>query len=303
MLTLTNGHFFAIVSNTKTKGTPSKEKEMIVKTLVHTKDATDEDLAKEATRHFEQSTALQFQAEIFPEVRPWLSSEEFHRLFPTLDIMKCLVDRPDLRQVMATNLVGTKLNRARVQNPEKQAKDIDETLESKDITLLDIENAITPQTLAIYVFGNRFWTAFAEEILAKIVEANGKKEKEFISLFLERALAKRGFGGKDLTPALTYDAVADSFDVLDWQKRIPDEKLATVIKARRAQARKNPRINFTCEQEIGIVGIDTIVNSFDLTDFVPMVKAAGEALGFGDEELFTDLSAQGAKPTAESPKG
>ena len=275
---------------------------MIIKTLVHTKDATDDVLAKEASAHFDQNPALQFQAEIFVEVRPWLSSEVLHKIFPTLDIMTALADRPDLRQVLTTTLAGLKPKAARSKSPEKQAELIDDSLGCEDISLADVEQAIAPNVWAIYVFGNKFWEAFFNEVLADIVSANGEREKKFITHFIDRSLLDRRCDGKDLKPILTHLDVAASLDPdtdSKWQKLVPSEKLSAVNRARRAQERKNPRTAFTTKQEIGIISIKTIVDSFDLTDFVPMIKAAGDAMGFG-EEPFADLDVTGSQ--GQSPK-
>ncbi len=276
---------------------------LINKTLSHSKkNLSDEELAKEAASFFGQNVYCQFQAEIFVEVRPWLPSQDLNRLFPVIDVMKALSERPDLRQAMATTLAGTKPNRARIQDPEKQAKDIDESLASKDIGLDDIENAITPQTWSVYIFGDKFWQAFSKELLAKIVEANGEKEKKFISFFLDMALKERRYETRELKPVLTHLDVVEAIDGTLWQQRIPIDKRVEVDKARRAQERKNPRLPFTAKQELTIVGIKTVVDSFDLTDFVDVVRAAGNALGFGEEEPFADLTPADGATKGPSPK-
>jgi len=276
---------------------------LIEKTLKHSKKSlSDEDLAKEAVGHFGQNVYCQFQAEIFVEVRPWFSSQDLNRLFPVSEVMKALAERPDLRQIMATTLAGTRPNRARLQDPEKQAKDIDESLASEDISLEDVEKAITPETWSIYVFGDKFWQAFSKELLAKIVEANGEKEKKFISFFLDMALKERRYETRELKPVLTHLDVVEAIDGTLWQQRIPIDKRVEVDKARRAQERKNPRLPFTAKQELTIVGIKTVVDSFDLTDFVDVVRAAGNALGFGEEEPFADLTPADGATKGPSPK-
>lgn len=270
----------------------------MLRSLVHTKDASDQVLAKEAAVHFGVTPYLQFLAEIFVAVRPWLTTKALFRIFSVKTIMEALASRPDLRQELTTKLTGYKRIAARKKNPLEQTKLIEDALgneeEPGDITLEDVEKEIAPETWAVYIFGDQFWKAFSSEVLADIVAANGEKEKEFITFFIEKALQERRHEGRELKPILTHLDVADAMDpddTLKWQQRIPPEKLSEANRVRRAQERKTPRVPFTTKQEIGIIGIDVIVNSFDLTDFVPMVSAAGKSMGFdGEENPFADLA-------------
>lgn len=290
---------------------------MFVKPLVHNKPETkkDEELAKEAKSYFDQHPALQAQAEIWYrtleliktpneqnklDILPWWNLQYNRDTFTVTERMRCLAQRPDIRQQITTKLTGMKQKAARAMDANLQASLIDSAVDQNDITLLELEEAFDAQTWAVYLFKNTFWNALAKDALGKAVEANTAREKEFFAFMLDVFLKSRGtHDGKPLKPILSHLDVRQAIDLETWIKRIPIEKRIAVDRARLDQERKNPKgQSMTALQEIEIVGLETIVGKIDLVDLVPVINKAGEAMGF--VEITLDMT---EGENAEPPKG
>jgi len=273
-----------------------------VNPLIHkNSESSDQELSKEASAYYSQHTPLQAQAELWIKILeliktpdangkidtlPWWNLQYTRNTFTVKQRMQALNQRPDIRQQVTTQLTGMKQKAARAMPADLQATLIDSAIDQGDISLLELEEAFDAQTWAVYIFQNTFWNALANDGLIKIVEANTEREKQFIAYALDVFLKTRGsFGGQQLKPVLTHLDVRLAIDPEIWIKRIPMTKRIEVDRARLDQERKNPRIPFTAQRELQIVGLDTIVQSIDLSDLVPVIRAAGESMGFADQTL------------------
>jgi hypothetical protein len=297
-----------------------KPEDKMTKPLIHTNtNLSDEELAKEAADYLAKSAPLQAMAQflgrqreillhtVSPEAAQeidWLTLDEVRKTFPATTRMQALVSRPDIRQHITTELTGLRPKAARGKDPEFQAKLIDSAIDDGDIGLPEFESAFDPKDLVVYMDVSSFWKHFMNESLARIIEENTSREKEFFAFILNVFLQNRN----SLKPILTHLDVRSAIPGDTWQNRIPLEKRVAVDTARLEQERKSASRPFTAKQELEIVSLQVIVDSLDLTDMVPILQAAGSTMGFnesnpeilfGDDDL-EDLHAVESSDNAES---
>lgn len=268
--------------------------------LIHNnQDASDETLAKEAEEFLKKSATLQAMAAIIKQLRSilleaaeenperqlgWLTLAEYRKAFPASMRMQALSSRPDIRQRITTELTGLRANAARSKDPEFQAGLIDATIDSGDIQLVEFEKAFNPDDLVVYMDTSLFWQYFMNESLARMIEENTAREKDFFAFLLGIFLLTRN----PLKPILTHLDVRRAIEGSVWQQRIPLELRVKVDAARLEQESKTTSRAFTAKQEIEIVTLEVIVESLDLSDLVPILQAAGKAMGFETTEKETE---------------
>jgi len=266
-----------------------------IKPLIHTEagNKSDDDLRNEMREYFEQNKALQFQAGLWTKIRElikassetplaWWSLAYMREIFPVSARFAALAQRPDIRQRIVTELVGIKPKTARGKfgDPEVQAKLVDGALDDGDVTLDEMEDSFAWPVWAVYIFGETFWRE-VRIATGKAMIDSGDREKEFIAFLIEASLKHGIITNLDLRSAL---------DPVTWQKRIPVEKRAAVDRARIKHEHEGTLSEFTTGSEMEIVGFQTLVESFDSTDFVPVVDLVGQAMGFSIGDVRGDES-------------
>ncbi len=277
----------------------------MVQPLIHTNaNLSDEELANEAKYFLAKSAPLQAMVQILIKQHEllleayvddgesklgWLTLTELREAFPATTRMQAFKSRPDIRQRVTTELTGLRPKAARSKDANFQASLIDSAIDDGDIDLAEFETAFDPTDLVVYMDVSEYWKHFMKESLARIIEENTPREKEYFAFLLNIFLQYRG----ELKPILTHLDVRASIQGETWQQRIPMEKRVAVDTARLEQERKAASKPFTAEQELEIVTLQVLVDNLDLTDLVPILQAAGVAMGFQDanpeqnpEELF-----------------
>jgi hypothetical protein len=267
--------------------------------LIHTVNASDDTLTKEAIDYLAKSAPLQAMAQILAKQREillqaaaenatrelgWLTLAELREAFTATTRMQSLESRPDIRQRITTELTGLRPKAARGKDPNFQASLIDSAIDDGDIELKEFESAFNPEEIVTYMDASSFWKHFMDESLSRIIEENTPREKEFVAFLLDVFLQNR----PNLKPILTHLDIRMALDGETWQQRIPLERRVAVDKARLEQERKSASRPFTAKQEIEIVTLAVLVDCLDLTDMVPILQAAGQAMGFQFTELNPD---------------
>lgn len=267
----------------------------VIKPLVH-KDATkgEETLQKEMQEYFDKNPALKFQAgllmKIFELIKAssendpltWWSFAHMREIFPVSARLSAVEQRPSLRQNIVCGLTGLKFKTTapggKYGTVDKQTEIVDAVLDDGDTELAQLEAAFSPEVWAVYIFGETFWRALRTAMNNAIVES-GPREKAFIAYMIETALEHGLIKHLDIRTTL---------DPSTWQKRIPIEKRVEVDRARIKYEHENKLADFTARIEMELVGFQTIVDSFDSTDFGPVINAVGEAMGFNIEGVVIE---------------
>jgi len=279
----------------------------MVEPLIHNdSDASDDVLTKEAETYLAKSAPLQAMAQILSKQREllleadadegaskleWITLTELREAFPATTRMQAFKARPDIRQRITTKLTGLRPKAARSKDANFQASLIDSAIDDGDIDLAEFETAFDPTELVVYMDVSAYWKHFMDESLARIIAENTPREKNYFAFLLDVFLQNRG----SLKPILTHLDVRTAIQGETWQKRIPLDKHVAVDETRLEQERKTANKPFTAKQELEIVTLRVLVDSLDLTDLVPILHAAGEAMGFrnantdnGPDVLFGD---------------
>ncbi len=268
----------------------------IIKPLVHkdTDNKSEEVLQQEMQEYFNQNPALKFQAgllvKIFelikssPENEPlaWWSYEHMRKVFPVSVRFTALTQRPVLRQSIAYKLtrLDLKMLLGSFGTPELQTGLVDGALKDEATTLAELEEVFDPEVWAVYIFNETFWRALRTGMNTAIAES-GPREKQFIAFLIETALNHGLISHLDIRTTL---------DPATWQKRIPIEKRVAVDRARIKAEHESKLAEFTAKSEMEMVGFQTLVDSFDSSDFSPVINAVGMAMGFGIEGIDEDTS-------------
>lgn len=277
----------------------------MVTPLVHKnpEKKSDEELVTEANIHFKANPAKRMVASLFSKLRehqfPGMAHEDLHKEFPAAVRMGWLKDRPDRRQQIVTMLVGTKPNMARKRELAKQAQDIEDVLESLDITFKDFGDAFADDDCANYGPGGEFFSLF----YGKFDWADTKdpvKQRVIAELIDESLDVQPG-----LKPILTHLQVRRAISSVTWNKYLPVELRAKIDDARLEKQEKSPREPFTAKEELALCPPETFVTFIPLDELVGVIRDMMQAMGFkvpgaaAEEEKSDD--AEGDKPTAPPP--
>lgn len=264
---------------------------------------SDEELVTEANAHFKGSRVKQVVATFISLMRehqfPGLTHEDFHKEFPADVRMGWLKNRPDRRQQIVTELVGTKPNMARKRELPKQAQDIEDTLESQDITCKDFDVAYTPEDWASYGNGEGVVDRFFDKF--DWTDSKDVKKQAVVANFINEFLAVE----PGLKPILTHLQVRRAISSVTWNKHLPVELRAKIDDARLEKQEKSSREPFTAAEELALVPAEEFVKYIPLDELVDVFRAAMKAMGFKvpgtatDEEKADD--AEGDKPTTPPP--
>lgn len=240
--------------------------------LIHTPDAPDENLVGEEVAHFNGRPPLRVIAALIQACRdaapPWWTADRLHLEFNAKLRMAALAARPDLRQQITTQLVGTKPKRARLQSPEAQADDIEAVIQSGDVTDDEFENAFNPSVLAVYMDAGAYWRLFREQM--PWGEDNGAHQ-ELIADLIQSLLTEK---------ILTAHDVLMGIDRIVWAENIPFDIRALIDDALLKRQLEEPTKPFHAEDILTIATPAVITKHIKLMDLKGIVDRAEKAMGF-----------------------
>ena len=244
--------------------------------------ATDEARAEEAKKFLAASPARQLVAELLERLRkssaPWWSAESLRAKWPAFDRMSWLATRPDLRQKITSRLTGLAPKAARKKAPDFQAGLIDSVLDEGDIDARELDQAFSPEDLAVYGPIETFWRAFRE---ALPMDAKDKEAEELAAWLLDALLAGvSGLGSFSRAPILTPLDVRLAIDGTLWQTKLPVEVRVAIDRARLAHEKEQREPRFGASDELAFATSTVLAKTFTLRELEPVLVAAEKAMGF-----------------------
>jgi hypothetical protein len=240
--------------------------------LVHTEKATDEDLVGQELQFFNANPAVKIVAELIQANRAakpkWWTPEKLRDAFSTTQRMTALVHRPDLRQQITTELVGTKPKMARRQSPEEQAADIDAVIESGDVSPEQFEDAYASGVLAVYMDPAAYWRLFRDQMpWDEDSEAHQALIADLITALLNEKI-------------LTAHDVLTGIDRFVWHDKIPQDVAVDIEIASLKREQEDSTRPFLAADKLAIATPKVITKYIKLTELKGIIDRAEIAMEF-----------------------
>lgn len=244
----------------------------------------DERLAAEAAAHLSRASGLQLVAELLTRLRemsfPWWTPEQLRQAYPASERMHWLIERPDLRQRITTQLTGLAPRAARNKTVEFQAALIDSVVDEGDISLEDFEAAFEPIDLAVYGPAADFFRLFKKRMPW---DDDATPHQDLIGWLIGAFLAdKCSLDGTPRAPIFSALAARTAIDGRVWHTRIPLHVRVAIDEARFAAQRERAHEPYGVERDLAIATPALIAASIPLRDLLNVVETAALAVGFED---------------------
>lgn len=253
---------------------------------LHSQQTSDTKLVSDANELFKRNRARQIVAFFVQVIRDnqfkGMTHEALHAAFPAIVRMKWLEKRPDRRQQIMTTLVGLKPTMARKRDLAKQAQDIEDTLESKDISYEDFDNSFTPEDWAVHGDGEGIVLRFFSQF--DWTDTKNPKMQAIVASFIEEFLRGAGGNSAESKPTLTHLQVRKAISSETWNQNLPLELRAKIDDARLEKEEKAPREPFTAKEELTLVPPSEFVKHILFTDLLDIFRAAIHSMGFKSPE-------------------
>jgi len=267
-------------------------------------DTSDARLAAEAATHLAKVPALQLIAELLTRLRemqlPWWTPEHLRKAYGAQDRMSWLVDRPDVRQRVTTELTGLAPKAARRKAPGFQAELIDSVIDDGDISPAEFEASFDPLDLAVYGPTAELWRLFRRRMPW---EDDATPHQDLVGWLIGALLAdKSALDGSPRTPILSAWSVRTAIDGRVWHSRIPLDVRVEIDEARLRREKERPNEPFHAGHDLSHAPPALIAASIPLKDLVPVLDVAARAMGFDEGELGS-AAARGPSSIAPSPYG
>lgn len=267
-------------------------------------DTSDTRLAAEAGTHLAKFPALQLIAELLTRLRemqlPWWTPEHLRKAYGAQDRMLWLVDRPDVRQRVTTELTGLAPKAARKKSPEFQAELIDSVIDDGDISPAEFEASFDPLDLAVYGPTAELWRLFRRRMPW---EDDATPHQDLIGWLIGALLAdKSALDASPRTPILSAWSVRTAIDGRVWHSRLPLDVRVEIDEARLRREKDRPNEPFHAGHDLSHAPPALIAASIPLKDLVPVLDVAGRVMGFDDVDAGSS-TARGPSSIVPSPYG
>lgn len=244
----------------------------------------DERLAAEAAAHLSRASGLQLVAELLTRLRemdfPWWTPEQLRQAYPASERMHWLIERPDVRQRITTQLTGLAPRAARNKTVEFQAALIDSVVDEGDISLEDFEAAFEPIDLAVYGPAADFFRLFKKRMPW---DDDATPHQDLVGWLIGAFLAdKCSLDGTPRAPIFSALAARTAIDGRVWHTRIPLHVRVAIDEARFSAQRERPQEPYGVERDLAIATPALIAASVPLRDLLNVVETAALAVGFED---------------------
>lgn len=244
----------------------------------------DERLAAEAAAHLSRAAGLQLVAELLTRLRemdfPWWTPEQLRQAYPASERMHWLIERPDVRQRITTQLTGLAPRAARNKTVEFQAALIDSVVDEGDISLEDFEAAFEPIDLAVYGPAADFFRLFKKRMPW---DDDATPHQDLVGWLIGAFLAdKCSLDGTPRAPIFSALAARTAIDGRVWHTRIPLHVRVAIDEARFTAQRDRPQEPYGVERDLAIATPALIAASVPLRDLINVVETAALAVGFED---------------------
>lgn len=267
-------------------------------------DTSDARLAAEAATHLAKFPALQLMAELLTRLRemqlPWWTPEHLRKAYGARERMAWLVDRPDVRQRVTTELTGLAPKAARKKSPDFQSELIDSVIDDGDISPAEFEASFDPLDLAVYGPTADLWRLFRRRMPW---EDDATPHQDLVGWLIGALLADKGaLDGTPRTPILTPWSVRTAIDGRVWHSRIPLDVRVEIDEARLKREKERPHEPFHAGHDLAHAPPALIAASIPLKDLVPVLDVAARAMGFDDGDIGSSPG-RGPGSLAPSPYG
>lgn len=252
--------------------------------ICHTAAQNDDDaLRREARSHLARSGELQLVAELYEKLRTsafgWWSFGFLRETWPASARFAWLIDRPDLRQQVASALTGLPRNTARQQTAEFQASLVESVIATGDVSDEAYELSFSAGDVAVYGPAADIWAEFRNRFPW---EEDTHAHRRFVAWVLRALLADRSNldGEIGRRPILSACDLRAAIDAKVWHGRLPVEVRAAIDAARLKLERTRPREPFHARNELAIATPEILATHLPLVELSPILAAADAVLGF-----------------------